>query len=164
MEPTLHSATSPIVYEIAELLISRGWTLSTAESCTGGGIGHALTAMPGSSNWFEGGVICYANGVKSRLLDVPEVILNKYGAVSEQVAVNMAQGVRKLLGTDISVAVTGVAGPDGGTPEKPVGTVWIAWSTGQETAARQFHLDGDRDQIREQTVFQALQGILTLLT
>ena len=164
MEPTLHSATSPIVYEIAELLMSREWTLSTAESCTGGGIGHALTAMPGSSNWFEGGVICYANGVKSRLLDVPEVILNKYGAVSEQVAVNMAQGVRKLLRTDISVAVTGVAGPDGGSPEKPVGTVWIAWSTGQETAARQFHLEGDRDQIREQTVFQALQGILTLLT
>lgn len=164
MEPTLHSATSPIVHEIAELLISRGWTLSTAESCTGGGIGHALTALPGSSNWFEGGVICYANGVKNRLLHVPEVILNKYGAVSEQVAINMAQGVRKLLGTDISVAVTGVAGPDGGTPEKPVGTVWVAWSTGQETAARQFHLEGDRDQIREQTVFQALQGILTLLT
>ncbi len=164
MESTLHSATSPIVHEIAELLMSRGWTLSTAESCTGGGIGHALTALSGSSNWFEGGVICYANGVKSRLLHVPEVILNKYGAVSEQVAINMAQGVRKLLETDISVAVTGVAGPGGGTPEKPVGTVWVAWSTGQETAARHFHLEGDRDQIREKTVFQALQGILTLLT
>ncbi len=164
MEPTLHSATSPIVYEIAELLISRGWTLSTAESCTGGGVGHALTAMPGSSAWFEGGVICYANGVKAHLLHVPEVLLNKYGAVSEQVAIAMAQGVRKLLKTDISVAVTGVAGPGGATPEKPVGTVWIAWSTGQETAARHFHLEGDRDQIREQTVVQALQEILTLLT
>ncbi|MFK0573577.1 CinA family protein [Endozoicomonas sp.] len=162
MELTLHSATNPIVCEVAELLMARGWTLSTAESCTGGGIGHALTALPGSSDWFEGGVICYANGVKRRLLHVPEVILNKYGAVSEQVAVNMAQGVRKLLETDISVAVTGVAGPGGGTPDKPVGTVWIAWSTGQETAARHFHLEGDRDQIREQTVFQALQGILML--
>ncbi|WP_257294262.1 CinA family protein [Endozoicomonas sp. YOMI1] len=164
MEPTLHSATSPIVSEIAELLISRGWTLSTAESCTGGGIGYALTVLPGSSAWFEGGVICYANGVKAQLLHVPEVLLNKCGAVSEQVAIAMARGVRKLLETDISVAVTGVAGPGGATPEKPVGTVWIAWSTGQETAARHFLLEGDRDQIRAQTVVQALQGILTLLT
>lgn len=164
MELTIHSATNTIVHEIAEVLIARGWTLSTAESCTGGGIGHALTALPGSSNWFEGGVICYANGVKSRLLHVPDVLLNKYGAVSEQVAITMAQSVRKLLETNISVAVTGVAGPDGGSPEKPVGTVWIAWSTGQETAARHFHLEGDRDQVREQTVIHALKGILMLLT
>lgn len=164
MEPTLHPASSHIVGEIAELLTARGWTLSTAESCTGGGIGHALTTLSGSSAWFEGGVICYANGVKNRLLHVPEVLLNKYGAVSEQVAVAMARGVRQLLDTDISVAVTGIAGPGGATPEKPVGTVWIAWGTGQETAARHFHFAGDRDQIREQTVTQALQGITTLLT
>ncbi|WBA87275.1 CinA family protein [Endozoicomonas sp. GU-1] len=121
MEPTLHSATSPIVSEIAELLMSRGWTLSTAESCTGGGIGHALTVLPGSSAWFEGGVICYANGVKANLLHVPTVLLNKYGAVSEQVAIAMARGVRKLLATDISIAVTGVAGPGGGDTGKTCG-------------------------------------------
>lgn len=163
MPPSLHSSSPSIVYEIAELLTFRGWTLSTAESCTGGGIGYALTTLPGSSVWFEGGVICYANDVKTHLLHVPEVLLNRCGAVSEQVAIAMAQGVRELLETDISVAVTGVAGPGGATPEKPVGTVWIAWNSRQKTATRHFYLQGDRDQNRAQTVARALQGILALL-
>jgi len=162
MEPVLHCVDSVLVGEVAELLLARRWTLCVAESCTGGGVGYALTGQSGSSQWFTGGVICYDDDVKRRLLGVPDGLLRKYGAVSEQVAIAMAQGVRKLLHADLSVAVTGVAGPTGGSAQKPVGTVWIAWSAGQENAARHFHFAGDRGQIRARTIAGALQGILTL--
>lgn len=162
MEPVLPCVDSALAGDVAELLLARRWTLCVAESCTGGGIGYALTGQAGSSQWFSGGVICYDDDVKRRLLGVPEGLLRKYGAVSEQVTIAMAQGVRKLLYTDLSVAVSGVAGPAGGSAQKPVGTVWIAWSTGQESAARHFHFTGDREQIRIQSIAAALQGILTL--
>ncbi len=164
MESSPHTTITSLVHDIADVLVERGWTLSTAESCTGGGIGFELTAVSGSSRWYEGGVISYSNNVKSQQLHVPEVLLSKYGAVSEPVAEAMAQGVRKLLRTDLAVAVTGIAGPDGGTPDKPVGTVWIAWSTGQSTEARHFHFSGDREQVRRQTVVEALQGVLAVIS
>ena len=158
----LHHVESTLVGDVAELLLARCWTLCVAESCTGGGVGYALTGQSGSSQWFTGGVICYGDDVKRRLLGVPDGLLRKYGAVSEEVAIAMAQGARNLLYADLSVAVTGVAGPTGGSVQKPVGTVWIAWSTAQEHAVRRFHFVGDREQIRIQTITSALQGILTL--
>lgn len=151
------------VRQVAALVLVKGWRLATAESCTGGGISHAITTMAGSSQWFAGGVISYANDVKEKLLKVPQTMLLQHGAVSKPVARAMAQGVRTLLNTDIAVAVTGIVGPDGGSAEKPVGTVWIAWSVAAGTTARRFQFRGDRDQIRQLAVEQALQGVVDLL-
>jgi nicotinamide-nucleotide amidase len=136
-----------------------GLTIATAESCTGGGIGEALTAVPGSSSVVVGGFIAYANRAKTALLGVSEAMLAEHGAVSEPVALAMARGARVALATDWAVAVTGVAGPGGGSAEKPVGTVWIAWcGPGIERAAR-FHLPGDRAQVRARTLALALDGL-----
>ena len=158
-ELSFYSIIRPLTLEVAEQLIARNWKLSTAESCTGGGLGHVLTAVSGSSRWFEGGIISYSNRVKQQQLHVPQTLLDEHGAVSKPVAMAMAQGVRQLLETDLAIAVTGIAGPDGGTADKPVGTVWIAWSCAQKTDARHFCFKGDREQIRQQTVLEALQGI-----
>jgi PncC family amidohydrolase len=114
---------------LGPLLLARGWTVATAESCTGGLMGHAVTEIAGSSDYFIGGVISYANEVKERLLGVPREALRMHGAVSSQVALAMAQGARRLLGADAAVAATGVAGPSGGTASKPVGTVFVAVSS-----------------------------------
>ncbi|MGB1271188.1 MAG: CinA family protein [Endozoicomonas sp.] len=159
--PVKHSEL--LVQEIASVLQVRGWSLATAESCTGGGIGRELTVVPGSSLWYEGGVICYSNDVKTRLLSVPGPVLEECGAVSEPVALAMAEGVRKLLLTDVSIGVTGIAGPGGGTLDKPVGTVWISWSLADKFMARCFHFQGERSQIRSQAVMEALKGLLNLL-
>ena len=114
---------------IGRLLVKRGWTLGVAESCTGGLVSHSLTNVPGSSKYFVGGVVAYANEVKRDLLGVPQDHLSRYGAVSREVALAMAEGIRRLLATDVGVAVTGIAGPAGGTPTKPVGTAYIAVSS-----------------------------------
>lgn len=152
------------VNELAQSLVNRGVRLGTAESCTGGWIGRELTGVAGSSRWYEGGVICYSNDLKRNILQVPESILEQHGAVSEQAALAMADGARKVLKTEISVAVTGIAGPDGGSAEKPVGTVWLAWSIPDETVASCFRFFGDREQIREQAVQKALEGLLQLMS
>ena len=162
METVVRCVDSTPVSAVARLLMARRQTLCVAESCSGGGIGYTLTGQPGSSQWFTGGVICYDDHVKRRLLGVPDELLRTHGAVSEQVAIAMAQGVRELLHTDLSVAVTGVAGPAGGSVQKPVGTVWIAWSSAQESTSRHFLFAGDREQIRAQTIISALQGFLML--
>lgn len=130
--------------EIGQLLSERGETLSTAESCTGGLIGHRITVIPGSSAYYKGGVISYSNEIKERVLGVRGETLRQYGAVSEAVVKQMAEGVRLLMDTDYGVATSGVAGPGGGTPEKPVGTVWIAVATHEVTTAKCLHLNGDR--------------------
>ncbi|MCD6519669.1 MAG: CinA family protein [Anaerolineae bacterium] len=122
----MQDRATALAAEIGTLLKQRGWTLATAESCTGGLVSHAITNISGSSTYFMGGVVAYDNKVKRRLLEVPEEWLRQYGAVSRQVALAMARGVRRLLGTDVGISVTGIAGPTGGTPEKPVGTVFIA--------------------------------------
>ena len=163
METVVRCVDSAPVSAVAQRLMARHRTLCVAESCSGGGIGYALTGQPGSSQWFTGGVICYDDNVKRRLLGVPEVLLRSHGAVSEPVAIAMAEGVRELLHTDLSVAVTGVAGPAGGSAQKPVGTVWIAWSSAQQSTAQHFLFAGDREQIRAQTITSALQGLLMLL-
>ena len=145
---------------VIEKLRQKGKTLATAESCTGGGIGHALTGVPGSSAVFLGGVISYSNDVKEKILGVPSVVLHEHGAVSEQTARTMAEGVRNLLGSDISVSVTGIAGPASDDTKKPVGLVYIAVCNGNETVVLENHFSGSRADIRNCSIQTALQLIL----
>ena len=152
--------TMNLVHELAKMLKARGLLCATAESCTGGLIGAALTSVSGSSEWYVGGVISYANSVKTVLLGVSQEDLEEYGAVSEAVVRSMALGACRATGADLSCAVSGVAGPGGGTPDKPVGTVWIGWSLHGETRARKFHFSGDRDAVRAQTAREAVRGML----
>ncbi len=137
-----------------------GKTLATAESCTGGGIGAALTAVPGSSSVYKGGVISYCNDVKHRLLQVPQQMLDTLGAVSGPVAEAMAQGARALLQTDYAVSVTGLAGPDGDAYGNPVGTVFIGFASETQILSRRYLFSGTRDEIRNQTIESALDMIL----
>lgn len=137
-----------------------GKTLATAESCTGGMIGQLLTAVPGASSVYKGGVVSYCNEIKQRLLEVDEQILSEYGAVSAPVARAMAQGARKLLDTDIAVSVTGLAGPSGDEYGNPVGTVFIGYSDGKITVAEKYHFSGDRDAVRAQAAEATLSLIL----
>lgn len=146
----------------ASEVISRlaGRTLATAESCTGGAIGAALTAVPGASSVFVGGIISYTNAVKHRLLGVDGEVLARYGAVCAPVAEEMAIGARNALGADIAVSVTGLAGPSGDSFGNPVGTVFIGYSDAVRTLSREYHFSGNRDRVREQTVAAALALIL----
>ncbi|PUA26558.1 MAG: damage-inducible protein CinA [Cellvibrio sp. 79] len=142
-------------------LLQRNWRIATAESCTGGGVAAAITTVPGSSGWFEYGIVCYANSAKQKLLGISAATLEREGAVSEAVVVEMARGVLALAQADIAVAISGVAGPDGGSPEKPVGTVWFAWVTANKeikTELKKFA--GDRVAIQKQAVAFALEGAL----
>ncbi|MCK5785861.1 MAG: nicotinamide-nucleotide amidohydrolase family protein [Candidatus Sabulitectum sp.] len=145
-------------------LISSRLTLATAESCTGGGMGSGITAVPGASCWYVGGVICYSNDMKTGLLGVREKTLKTYGAVSEQTALEMARGVRRITGADCSLSVTGIAGPDGGTDEKPVGTVWTAVCCGEFEEAFLWRLGGDRESIREGACARGLGTLFELLS
>ncbi len=138
----------------------KGKTLATAESCTGGGIGAALTAIPGSSAVYKGGIISYTNWVKENLLGVEAVLLEQYGPVSAPVACAMAKGVRKTLDADIAVSVTGLAGPGGDDFGNPVGTVYIGYSDKNVTLSREHHFPGDREAVRRQAIQEALRLIL----
>ena len=138
-------------------------TLVTAESCTGGGIGAALTAIPGSSAIYKGGIISYTNWVKNILLGVDLQLLDREGAVSAPVAEAMASGARKALQADIAVSVTGLAGPGGDDYGNPVGTVYIGYSDEVQTLSRKFMFAGDRDSVRKQAVVEALQFVLDLI-
>ena len=144
---------------VGALVLERKWRLATAESCTGGLIGARLTDVPGSSAWFSGGVVAYDNRVKTGLLGVAESMLAEHGAVSEPVARAMAEGARKSLEADIAVAVTGIAGPTGGTPAKPVGTVVIAVATPTGAEARTHRLGGDRALVRQHATVLALDAV-----
>jgi len=134
----------PLETVVGELLREKKLTLATAESCTGGHVAHLVTSVPGSSDYFLGSIVSYANDVKIEALDVPPQLLSEHGAVSEPVVRAMAEGIRKKLKADIGVATSGVAGPSGGTPEKPVGTVWIAYADATRTVARKLQLSPDR--------------------
>jgi len=145
-------------------LSSAGKTVTTAESCTGGWIAKAITDIPGSSSAFAYGIVSYSNGAKESLLGVQNSTLAEHGAVSTQVVRQMAEGALQLSGADVAVAVSGVAGPDGGTDEKPVGTVCFAWAvrtkSGIAVDGEQQRFDGNRNEVRVQTVAQALRGVL----
>lgn len=138
----------------------QGKTLATAESCTGGGIGAALTAISGSSAVYKGGIISYTNEIKEELLGVPAEMLEKYGAVSEPVARAMAEGARVRLQTDIAISVTGLAGPGGDEYGNPVGTVFIGYASKNQTFANEFHFPGDREEVRQQAILTALRIVL----
>ncbi len=144
---------------VGGLLARAGQTVAVAESCTGGLLAERLTRVPGSSGWFLGGVVSYANSAKAGLLGVPEAMLEAHGAVSEPVAQAMAEGVRERLGTDFGVATTGIAGPDGGSEEKPVGTVWIAVADASGAAAERFVFPFDRERNRQVTAHVALDWV-----
>lgn len=156
-----------IAEDVVQLLCSIGCTLSTAESCTGGLISGAITSVSGSSSVFGYGACTYANEAKIKLLGVKPETLEKYGAVSEQTALEMANGIRALSGSDYAITTTGIAGPDGGTSEKPVGTVWIGFSSTKKSYAVKFLFDGKsfpdekdkRSAIRLEAVFEALSII-----
>lgn len=148
-----------LVGELARVLLERRLTCATAESCTGGLTGAMLTARPGSSDWYLGGVISYANEVKKGLLGVREEDLETVGAVSEAVVRSMALGACAATGAHAAMSTSGVAGPGGGTKEKPVGTVWIGWALNGETRAAVFHFSGNRDEVRVQAARQAIRGL-----
>ena len=145
---------------LAQALNTTGRTIVTAESCTGGGLAEALTSVPGSSGWFERGFVVYTNTAKREMLDVKAATLARFGAVSEQTARAMAVGALRHSHGDLAAAITGIAGPDGGTPEKPVGTVCLAWATKELQHATTCHFNGDRQSVRRQSVIGALQGLL----
>ena len=138
----------------------KGKALVTAESCTGGGIGAALTAIPGSSDVYKGGVISYTNWVKENVLGVDREVLVQYGAVSAQVAQAMAEGVRKCLQADIAVSVTGLAGPGGDDFGNPVGTVYIGYCDNNKSYAKKYFFSGDREAVRKKTILAALELVL----
>ena len=147
--------------QLGARLAERGEWLAVAESCTGGWLAQAITAIAGSSGWFDRGFVTYSNAAKTDMLGVPEATLACHGAVSEATALAMAQGVLAHSRADWSVAITGIAGPSGGSPEKPVGTVSFAWASRQTGAQAQTrHFTGDRAAVREQAVRHALNGLL----
>lgn len=155
--------TDMLAAQLLETLKSQGKTLATAESCTGGGIGHVLTAVPGSSAVFRGGVISYTNEVKAALLHVPQEILDTCGAVSPETARAMAEGVRSLIRASIGVSVTGLAGPDSDGSGKPVGLVYVGASDGETSLVREHVFSGNRQAVREQAVEAAMELALFLL-
>lgn len=144
---------------VSALLRERGLTLSAAESCTGGLIAKRMTDLPGASRVFHGGVVCYVNAVKSGVLGVPSALLDAHGAVSEPVAIAMAEGCRRICGSDLAVSVTGVAGPDRDDRGNDVGTVYIAVASSQGTVCRCFHCGQERDQIRQYAASSALDMV-----
>ena len=159
----------PEVLALADALRRRGWHLASAESCTGGLIAAACTAVAGSSDWFERGFVSYSNAAKTEMLGVDAALIAEHGAVSEVVARAMAQGAVERAGVELGVAVTGIAGPGGATPGKPVGTVWLALAVRSAAGeirlqAERLQLAGDRAAVREQTVRVALQRLLSAAT
>lgn len=150
----------PLASAVIRRLAAMGWTLGTAESCTGGAIASSITAVPGSSVVFKGSVVAYANAVKEQLLGVQSASLREHGAVSEQVVLEMADGARKAMGVDVLVAVSGIAGPSGGTPTKPVGTIWMALVTPLASETKCLQLGTNRDRNIQRTVLHALAWIL----
>ena len=155
--------TLQLAAQLGQLLLTRHWHISCAESCTGGGIGYAITAISGSSAWFKQGIISYANEAKENVLNVDRHTLVTYGAVSQQTVEAMAQGAAMLANAQVAVAVSGIAGPDGGSVEKPVGTVWFGFFVDGEVTSSCQLFTGDRQSVREQAVDFALQQTRILM-
>ena len=149
---------------LGSALLERGWRMATAESCTGGWIAQVMTATAGSSDWFECALVTYSNAAKVSLLGVDAMIIERFGAVSVETAAQMADGARRALGVDVAVSVTGVAGPGGGSPDKPVGTVCFGFTVGGRSTLTERHVfPGERREVRARTVAHALTRLLALL-
>ena len=150
--------------ELGELLRARNWMLATAESCTGGWVGQLVTALPGSSQWYERGFITYANAAKIEMLGVPAATIDEHGAVSEQTASAMAAGALAHSHAQAALAISGIAGPGGGTRQKPVGLVCYGWALADGTVmSSTCRLDGDREEIRSRAVAAAMRGLIELM-
>jgi nicotinamide-nucleotide amidase len=153
-----------LAHELGGMLLARGWMVATAESCTGGWVGQLLTAIPGSSAWYERGFITYANAAKQEMLGVPAEILETHGAVSEETASAMAAGALAHSHAQATLAISGIAGPGGGTPQKPVGLVCYGWALADGTRmSSTCRLDGDREEIRSRAVAAAMRGLIELM-
>lgn len=158
------NALRQLVPKVADRLKASGLILATAESCTGGGLSYWLTSLPGSSDWFDRGFVTYSNAAKIDMLGVNPTTLDTHGAVSGETAKEMAEGVLKHSGASVSISITGIAGPDGGSAEKPVGTVWIGWGKkGDATTVKHHLFTGDRQAIRLEAMVVALSVLLSLL-
>jgi nicotinamide-nucleotide amidase len=148
---------------VGRALESKGLLLVTAESCTGGGVSQAITEIPGSTGWFDCGFVTYSNASKTGMLDVPAALIAQFGSVSEEVAAAMTEGALANSNADIAVSTTGIAGPSGAVPGKPVGTVCFGWTRGDTTYTERLVFAGDRQAVREQTVAHALKGLLRFI-
>ena len=153
-----------LIQKIGQELIKRNWKIATAESCTGGGLAYAITSLEGSSNWFDRGFVTYSNIAKQEVLGVNPITIETSGAVGEQTAKEMAEGVLKNSAAQISIAITGIAGPGGGSQDKPVGTVWFAWAGSSfKTQTKLKFFSGNRQEIRDQATLFALVALDELL-
>lgn len=152
-----------LAQQLGNKLATKGWQISCAESCTGGGVGYAITSISGSSAWFKKGFITYSNDAKREMLGVSAQTLNQYGAVSSSTVLEMAEGAAKLANAEVAVAISGIAGPDGGTPEKPVGTVWFGFFIQGQNISEKLQIEGDRQKVRIKAIEFALANILKLL-
>ena len=159
-DPALHS----LAQQLGQVLGEQGLRLVTAESCTGGWLAKLLTDIPGSSAWFDYAVVSYSNAAKHTLLGVPTAVLTEQGAVSQATVAAMAEGVMRHGEVDCAIAVSGIAGPGGGSAAKPVGTVWLAWALGSTRTTQHYRFTGDRDAVRRQAVSHALSGLLQRLS
>lgn len=164
----MSSHSEALAVQLGELLLSRQFTVTCAESCTGGGVASAITSAPGSSRWFHSGFITYADQSKQQLLGVPPEVLLSEGAVSKTVVELMANGALKTADADIAVAISGIAGPGGGSPDKPVGLVWLCWvmrgaNMDVIEVVRSFQFQGGRSAIRMAAIEQALMGLVDIL-
>lgn len=155
--------TNDLTKTLSEILLSKAWTISLAESCTGGLVCATLTELAGSSNWFERGYITYSNEAKAECLGVPSEVIESHGAVSEEVAKAMAEGARIHSGSNVAVSITGIAGPTGGSIEKPIGTVCFGWATENQVLTKTMRFDGDRQMVRQQATEFALTELIALL-
>ncbi len=155
-----------LIEKIAALLLEKNWMLVTAESCTGGRVASVCTSLPGSSGWFERGFVSYSNAAKMEMLQVPLATLTQYGAVSEQTAAAMVKGALANSRAQLGVAITGIAGPGGGTSEKPVGLVWFAWASheGKMITEKKIFSSGSRQLIQDEACQYALSGVFKMLT
>ncbi len=166
--PTLHNGVMQAFKEstekLAQLMLDRNWRMATVESCTGGWIAQSLTSLSGSSDWFDCGLVTYSNRAKERFAGVSQELIAAHGAVSAEVALAMAAGARSRIDVEVAVAVTGIAGPSGGSEQKPVGTVYIAWEiAGRDPLVERFHFHGDREAIRRQSVATAIEELINCL-
>ena len=157
------SEISELAAQVGSALKDRGLLLATAESCTGGGVAQAITDIAGSSEWYDGGFVAYSNAAKSEMLDVPAAQIALHGAVSEEIAAAMAAGALANSNADVAIATTGIAGPGGAVPGKPVGTVCIACVAGKREFTDRLQLAGDRQAVRQQTVSRVLRELLRFL-
>ncbi|MBB3211593.1 nicotinamide-nucleotide amidase [Herbaspirillum sp. Sphag1AN] len=156
--------TTEVAARVGQVLKTRNLLLATAESCTGGGIAQAITEIAGSSEWFDCGFVTYSNASKNELLDIPEALIAQHGAVSEEIAGAMAEAAVANSNSSVAVSTTGIAGPGGAVPGKPVGTVCFGWRVGDQTFTERKVFSGDRHSVREQSVIHSLLGLIRLLS